>query len=103
MYWEETDWCYRAKQGGHGLYVCTTATCYDKGSTVIGKNFMADYYYVRSGLLFISKFRKKNIPVVLIFVGIRFLKRVVTGRWARARGVLKGTMDYFKMRTDETK
>jgi len=103
LYWEETDWCYRAKQNGYGLYVCTTAICYDKVSTVIGKNFMADYYYVRNGLLFISKFRKKNIPFVLFFLGIRFLIRIVTGRWARARGVFKGTMDFFKMKPYEAK
>ena len=103
LYWEETDWCYRAKQRGYGQHVCTTAVCYDKGSTVIGKNFMADYYYVRNGLLFISKFRRKNIPVVVFFLGIRFLLRVVTGRWARARGVFSGTIDFFKMNAYEGK
>ena len=103
LYWEETDWCYRAKQSGYGLYVCTSATCYNKISTVIGKSFMADYYYARNGLLFISKFRRKNIPFVLFFLGIRFLKRIVTGRWARARGIFKGTMDFFKMKPDEVK
>lgn len=103
LYWEETDWCYRAKQSGYGLYVCTTATCYNKISTVIGKSFMSDYYYARNGLLFISKFRKKNIPFVLFFLAIRFLKRVVTGRWARARGIFKGTMDFLKMKPDEAK
>ena len=97
LYWEETDWCYRAKLSGYSLHVCTTAICYDKGSTVIGKNFLADYYYIRNGLLFISKFRKKNIPFVLFFVGIRFFLRIVTGRWDRARGVFKGTIDFFKM------
>lgn len=103
LYWEETDWCYRAKQSGCGLYICTTAICYDKVSTVIGKNFMANYYYARNGLLFISKFRKKNIPFVLFFLGIRFLKRIVTGRWARARGIYRGTMDFFKMKPYEAK
>ncbi len=103
LYWEETEWCYRAKQNGYGLYVCSTAICYDKISTVIGKNFLADYYYARNGLLFISKFRKKNIPFVLFFLGIRFLKRIVNGRWARARGIYSGTMDFFKMKPYEAK
>ena len=103
LYWEETDWCYRARQGGCVLYVCTTAICYDKISTVIGKNFMANYYYARNGLLFVSKFRKKNIPVVLFFLGIRFLKRIVTGRWARAGGIFRGSIDFFKMKPYEVK
>jgi len=103
LYWEETDWCYNAKQKGYGLYVCTSATCYDKGSTSIGRNFVADYYYARNGLLFISKFLTKNIPFVLFFLAMRFLKRGVTGRWQRARGIFKGTMDYFKLKPDEAK
>src|SRR5688572_30480658 len=103
LYWEETDWCYCAKLKGCVLYVCTRAICYDKGSTAIGKNFMADYYYARNGLLFISKFRQKNIPIVLFFMGLRYLKRIVTGRWERARGIFKGTMDFFKMQPDDVK
>jgi hypothetical protein len=103
LYWEETDWCYRAKKNGCRLIVCPMAICYDKISTVIGKSFMADYYYTRNGLLFIIKYGNKNRPVVLFFVGLRFLKRVVTGRWGRARGVFKGAMDFLKLRHDECK
>lgn len=96
LYWEETDWCYRAKLAGFRLSVCTTAICYDKISTVIGKSFAAHYYYARNGLLFISKFRKQNIPAVLLFMIMRFLKRAVTGQWSRARGIYKGTRDFLK-------
>ena len=103
LYWEETDWCYRAKQLGYVLSVCPEAVCYDKVSTIIGKSFMSDYYYTRNGLRFISKFRKKNIPFALFFMSIRFMKRIVMGQWARARGVFKGTRDYFKLKPDEVK
>jgi GT2 family glycosyltransferase len=103
LYWEETDWCYSAKQMGYVLHVCTRAVCYDKGSTSIGKTFKSDYYYARNGLLFISKFRPKNVPFVLFFLGIRFLKRIMTGHWERARGIYKGTKDFFKMQPDDRK
>ncbi len=103
LYWEETDWCYQAKRSGCQLLVCTSAICYDKISTVIGKSFMADYYYVRNGLLFISKYRKKNLPVIIFFNSVRFMKRIITGQWKRAKGVFKGTMDFFKMNRDEAK
>jgi GT2 family glycosyltransferase len=103
LYWEETDWCFRAKRKGYHLNVCTSATCYDKGSTSIGKSFAADYYYARNGLLFISKFRPKNIPFVLFFLGLRCVKRLMTGRWERAKGIYRGTVDFFKMQPDDTK
>jgi GT2 family glycosyltransferase len=103
LYWEETDWCYRAKQQNYKLLVCPKAICYDKISTVIGKGFVADYYYARNGLLFILLYRKKNIPVVLALMVIRLVKRIITGQWARARGVYKGALDFFKMKMDEAK
>lgn len=101
LYWEETDWCYTAKQKGFTLNVCSSAVCYDKISSVIGKSFTAHYYYVRNGLLFISRFREKKIPVVLFFAGARFLKRLVSGQWRIAGGILKGVLDFLKMKKDE--
>ncbi len=103
LYWEETDWCYNAKQNGFGLLVCESAVCYDKISSTIGKGFVADYYYSRNGLFFIKKYREKNIPLVLFCAGLRFFKRLIKGEWKRARGVLKGTMDYLKSKPDESK
>lgn len=103
LYWEESDWCFRARQLGCEFHVCPSAVCYDKISTVIGRGFMADYFYVRNGLLFISKYRKKNLPFVLFFNVLRFFKRVVTGKWQKAGGVFKGTIDFFKMKRNEVK
>lgn len=101
LYWEESDWCYRAKKLGCRFLVCPAAICYDKISTAVGRGFMADYFYVRNGLLFISKYKKKNMPFVLFFNMLRFFKRAFTGKWEKAHGVWKGTIDYFKMRKDE--
>jgi GT2 family glycosyltransferase len=99
LYWEETDWCYKAKQGGAQLSVCPGATCYDKISTSIGSGFMADYYYARNGLRFVSKYRKRNVPLVVSGMILRLLKRFFTGKWPQAKGIYKGTVDYFKGRT----
>ena len=96
LYWEETDWCYRAKQRGFRLLVCSSAVCYDKISSSIGKGYLADYYYSRNGLLFLSKFRRRNMAFAVLFMTVRFWKRVITGRWGKARGVFKGTLDFFK-------
>ncbi|MDB5199353.1 MAG: glycosyltransferase family 2 protein [Chitinophagaceae bacterium] len=96
LYWEETDWCYRAKQAGYQLQVCETAVCYDKVSTTIGKSFLADYYYTRNGLLFLSKYKKTKVAMALFFVTLRFIKRIVTGQWKRAWGVYKGMLAFLK-------
>ena len=103
LYWEDTDWSYIAKQKGYELKVCTHAVCYDKISSVIGKSFLGDYYYARNGLLFVRKYRQKNTLLALFFMFFRFLKRIITGRWKRAGGIWKGTMDYFKLKHNESK
>jgi GT2 family glycosyltransferase len=96
LYWEETDWCYRAAAEGYAMLVCPTAVCYDKISTTIGRSFLADYYYTRNGLLFLRKYKGKISPMVFVFVFFRFLKRVASGRWGRAKGVYKGALSFLK-------
>ncbi|HUS01353.1 MAG TPA: glycosyltransferase family 2 protein [Chitinophagaceae bacterium] len=103
LYWEETDWCYRAKKAGYKLCVCETAICYDKVSTTIGKSFLADYYYTRNGLLFLSKYKKSKVPVALFFVILRCIKRVMTGEFKRAWGVYKGMVSFLKKEKNENK
>ncbi|HZE83212.1 MAG TPA: glycosyltransferase family 2 protein [Puia sp.] len=101
LYWEETDWCYRARQRGYQLNICMTAICYDKISTTIGKGFLADYYYTRNGLLFLAKYKKEAIPKALFFAGLRLTKRILAGRWARARGVYQGIHAFKKNKMNE--
>jgi GT2 family glycosyltransferase len=95
LYWEETDWCYQAKQKSARLIVCTKAVCYDKVSTIIGKGFFAHYYYTRNGLLFVSRFFKINKPIIFISLLLRIIKRIVLFRWGSARGVYEGARDFF--------
>lgn len=96
LYWEETDWCYAAKKRGVRLLCCTDAVCYDKISTVIGKDFLANYYYCRNGLAFVGKYKRWILPFALSSVQLRFLKRIFTGQGKQAKGVWKGLIDFLK-------
>jgi GT2 family glycosyltransferase len=100
LYWEETDWCYQARQAGYQLAVCPTAICFDKIGTSIGRGFAAEYYYTRNGLLFVSRYQAGKIPFVVFFSLFRLLKRVLSGRWDRARGIWEGIRTYWKMKRD---
>lgn len=103
LYWEETDWCYRAKMKGYHLALCETAVCYDKVSASIGKSFLADYYYTRNGLLFLSKYNKKKVGVALLFSLLRFLKKIARGQPARAKGVYEGMRSFLNNNRHENK
>lgn len=96
LFWEEADWCYQAKRKGYKLLVCKTAICYDKGSTSIGKGFLADYYYTRNGLLFLAKYKKEKIGTAIVFAILRFIERFITGKWGKARGVCKGILAFLR-------
>jgi GT2 family glycosyltransferase len=102
LYWEETDWCYTAKQKGHPLRVCPDAVCYDKISTSIGKGYLSDYYYARNALYFVAKFRKPRIPSVLFFMSIRWLRRLFSGQWGKASGMFWGTLDFLRGKINMT-
>lgn len=102
LYWEETEWCYTARQKGYVLVVCGDAICYDKISTSIGKGYLSDYYYSRNGLHFMAKFRRRNLPFVLLFMILRWLRRLLSFRWQEARGMFWGTVDFFKGKKFQT-
>jgi len=96
LFWEEADWCYQAKKKGYKLLVCKTAICYDKFSTSIGKGFLADFYYTRNGLLFLAKYKKEKIATAIVFAILRFIKRIITGKWSKARGVFEGILAFLR-------
>ena len=97
LYWEETDWCYGARLQGNPITVCLSSVCFDKVATSIGRSFLAEYYYTRNGLLFLLKYKKKNIRVALFFSFIRLIKKIITGQWRRAKGVYRGVESFMKM------
>ncbi|MHA4808700.1 glycosyltransferase family 2 protein [Flavitalea flava] len=96
LFWEETDWCYRARRLGYQVNVCTTAVCYDKVGTTIGRGYLAEYYYTRNGLLFLSRYKRNRIGLALALSVIRLLKKLASGQWGRAKGVYKGILAFMK-------
>lgn len=96
LYWEETDFCYHAKLNKYRLLVCERAVCYDKISTSIGKSYLSDYYYTRNGLLFLSKYKKSNVMPAIFFTLFRIVKRIITGKTDRARGMFAGMRSFIK-------
>ncbi len=96
LYWEETDWCYRAKQAGYQLLLCEQAVCFDKVSTSIGKNYLSDFYYTRNGLLFLKKFKPGKVAIAIFFTFFRLLKRLFLFQFNRAHGMYCGMVSFLK-------
>ena len=96
LVWEETDWCYAARQKGVKMQVCKQAVCYDKISTSIGKGFAAQYYYTRNGLHFMARYFPDRVEQAVAAARWRLTGRILTGRWAQAGGIRRGIADFLK-------
>jgi GT2 family glycosyltransferase len=69
LYYEELDWCERAKRSGFHLYYVGDSVIYHKESISIGKNSpMRTYYLTRNRLLFM----RKNFQGLPFWIGLGF-------------------------------
>lgn len=59
LYYEETDWCLRARDAGYAMRAVPAAVVWHKVSASLGQSSpMTDYYMLRNQLLFISRHRR---------------------------------------------
>lgn len=99
LYYEDTDWCERAKKAGYKCAIVPESKIYHKQSKSSGEfSYPYIYYHSRNGLIFGWRFGPKII-VGLISVWI-FLKQIVKyiigykRNWARP--VMKGVVDFWR-------
>lgn len=96
LYWEETDWCYGAKMEGVKLTICDKAVVYDKVGTSTGRGYLANYYFIRNGLIFYKKYFRRYMPSLLFYIGLRILDKIRKGEFNNAKAMIHGVRDYFK-------
>ncbi|MDH5266121.1 MAG: glycosyltransferase [Candidatus Bathyarchaeota archaeon] len=74
FYYEDTDFCFRAKKAGFRIIYEPSAIFWHRGSSTIGKwNYRKKYFYYRNHIRFIVK----NFPCLLMF--FHFSRYVVLG------------------------
>lgn len=95
LYWEEADWCEKAKRMGKILNVCDKSICYDKGSTSIGSNSkLAEYLYCYNSLVYSKKYYKNSLTVVF-FLSLKGIKRFIFSN--KNTGIVFGAIvDFYK-------
>jgi GT2 family glycosyltransferase len=72
LYWEDVDWGMEARRKHYSLMYCPESKVWHKeGGTTGGSTQLADYYWVRNGLLFIKKF----YPVLLPFIPFSYFMK----------------------------
>ena len=98
LYYEELDWCERAKKAGFYLYFAGDSVVYHKESVSVGKNSpLRTYYLTRNRLLFMRKnFQGPAFWIsILYFCLVAFPKNMAfylfTGKIKLLKAFVKGT------------
>lgn len=102
IYYEDVDWCLRARRAGYRVLYVPQAKVYHEIGTTFGKNdAVLCYLYTRNLPLFMVK----NSPRLLlanffVFYVLKILFRIVlyflTGRRRRLQALLYGVRDFLK-------
>jgi GT2 family glycosyltransferase len=101
LYWEDADWCEKARKADIKFKIITDAIIYNKGSTSIGKGYKAEYYYSLGMLKFFYKNHKNRLGIIMIFNVLRILKRVIKGKYSLAKAIINANKSFlFKLNND---
>lgn len=79
LYYEDTDWCLRARKAGYKVvYYPEAEVLHREGSSFKGRSFEQIYYGAKSGLLFGRRWTPSYLkPIFWLIVGLKFLKRLL--------------------------
>ena len=91
MYYEDVDFCFRAKQAGFRVCIDTSAKIIHHASSTVGMNSpLMQYYLARNHFLFVENFASSNIKLREF---IRLPKTLFEAR--KRKYELLGIRDYF--------
>jgi hypothetical protein len=96
LYYEDVDFCIRAKKAGFKTFVLPSISIYHKLSESVGKNsFLAIYHQTKGALLFGSKNFFFRRPFNLLFILLQSLL-IVMKSYKSIKPILKAFFDYYK-------
>jgi len=99
LYYEDADWCLRARWAGYRCLFVPKSIIYHKVSKSTGEfSFPYIYYHSRNGLIFGSRFGlKPAIYIISLWIFFKQLIKLIIGYkkdWARP--VMKGVLDFWR-------
>ncbi len=99
LYWEDTEFCLRLREKGWRLAAAPDSRVLHKVNASTGGNkLLLDRYQTASGLRLIRLHSPAPLLASLLFLSIRFARRLTRLQFARCRSVWLGIQDYRQMR-----
>ncbi|MFH1551503.1 MAG: glycosyltransferase family 2 protein [bacterium] len=102
VYYEDTDWSFKARKAGYKCIFAPTAKIWHKGSrTTIEYSSSYIYYHIRNGLIFANKYAPWYIkPAIHLDVVWRIIKQIIKfiffpKKRIWAKSILLGIKDFY--------
>ena len=98
LYWEDTEFCLRLRKSGWRIAAAENSRVLHKVNASTGGNKLAlDRYQTASGLRLLKLHSPSHRIAAFLFLGMRFLRRLVRLEFARCKSVWNGIQDYRSM------
>lgn len=95
LYWEDTEFCLRLKEKGWSLAAAADSHVLHKvNASTAGNKLILDRHQTASGLRLLQLHSPAPRLAMLLFLTIRFSRRIVKMQFARCRSVWAGIQDY---------
>lgn len=102
IYYDETDWCMRARRAGYRIVLVPEAKIWHKVSKVMNQNSAAQlYYFCRNRLLFMSKHcagRPQLLKTATLEFGRMSASFARKKQMKQSRAVRKAIVDFYRGR-----
>lgn len=99
MYFEDSDFCLRARAAGWQLAVAEdTAILHKEGGSATPRHPTTDRIMTYSGLAFLQRHSPAPTPACALFLLTRVLRRALRADWPAVQAVLAGAGDWRRKR-----
>jgi GT2 family glycosyltransferase len=96
LYWEDTDWCARAREQGYGIVLAAASHVWHKVSATVSAHSERQYYYfTRNGLRFCRRHDLLSLPSLLLYVTADVVVGLLKGNRAKLQGFWRGIADFM--------
>ncbi len=97
MYWEETDFCTKAKRMNYTFEVNNASKIYDKVASVTNHNFLREYFYLLNGLRYYKKYYPYHVPIILMSTFAKQIKAVFSFNKVKTKAIFWAHIDFLKI------
>jgi GT2 family glycosyltransferase len=95
LYWEDTEFCFRLRKQGWDLGVAENSVVLHKaGASAKKVSSTTDRHSTASGIRFLSQYSYVPMLCVSLFISLRLLHRILSGRVNAVWNVWTGVNDY---------